>query len=1071
MSRTKALSQWILALLLLATSAFGQTTASIKGSVTDPGGAAVVGAKITVKGVGIDRGTKSNGNGDYEVPALPPGNYTVQIEASGFGTELAKNVTLEVNTNIVQNFSLKVASASETITVEGTAPTIEATTITVGQAISQQTVQELPLNGRHFVDLALLVPGSVTAPQNGFLTAPLRGQGAFAVNTAGMREDAVNWTINGINLNDMVQNQVTFQPTINTVSEFKVDNSTYSAEYGRNAGAIVTIASRSGTDNYHGELYDYVRNNVFDARNAFNPVTTSTGAPNPQSPFRRNQFGGDFGGPIKKGKTFFFLTYEGERHVQGLNTAANVFTPAQLTAIAASPSPIVKAIAALVPAANGTIGGAPAFLGSANAPVNIDQGTADIQHNFSDKDRLHGYYVFQHDLRREATQGTNLVGFGDTREGHRQVLTIGETHVFTSAIVNEALLGFNRIHLTFEPNTTIDPNSLGLASILGPNEQFMPTISITNASAGILFGAERNFPQGRGDTTAVLADNLSWINGRHSFKFGGEFRDFRNDNFNGDPGQLVFNSVADFIAGEVDSSARTIGNVASRINQNALDFYAMDSFKVKPYLTVELGIRYGWNMTPSEADGRFVNFVPGGATGSTLVTDSNPYAQQNKNFQPRVGFIWDLFHNGKTVLRSGYAYQVDQPITGIVTGLSSNPPFALPISVATQQSFAALPTFFNGTPSSISPSFLSPNFKNADVQSWNLNIQQEITRSSSLMVGYFANKGTHLENDINVNQTAVLGQAGAANAALPFQRLSPTSPILPSALGIPLSATITERESGSNSIYNALWTTFTQKVTHGLQLSASYTLSHSIDDVSRNLGGVQVQNSNDIFASRGNSDFDARHRIVANAVYDLPFASSNRFLGGWEVTPIVSWQTGNPFNLVAFNSSSFAGVGSSITLNASGPIQTSGNPLGQWISNPGVLSVPCTLTTTSATKTPTCTAGTLQFGNLGRNQLYGPGFSNVDLGLAKNTKITEKLTLQLRADAFDVLNHPNYGQPGASGGFLAASLQPLVPVTGNPALSNPGNQFGAFSTISSTRFPAGDSGSSRQLQFAVKVMF
>jgi hypothetical protein len=1050
MSSCKAFSLWMLALLLLAASAFGQTTASIKGNVTDPAGAAVVGGKITVKGVGIDRGTQTNGNGDYEVPALPPGHYSVQIEASGFQSEIAKDVTLEVNTNIVQNFALKVAAANEVITVEGTAPVIEATTITVGQTINQQTVQELPLNGRHFVDLALLVPGSVTAPQNGFLTAPLRGQGAFAVNTAGMREDAVNWTINGINLNDMVQNQVTFQPTINTVSEFKVDNSTYSAEYGRNAGAIVTIASRSGTDNYHGELYDYIRNDFFDARNAFNRVTTSTGAPNPISPFKRNQFGGDFGGPIKKGKTFFFLTYEGERHRQGLATAANVFNSTQLSQIAASTNPTVKAIAALIPGTNGTIGGAPAFLGSATAPVNIDQGTVDIQHNFSDADRLHGYWVYQHDLRQEATQGTNLPGYGDTREGKRQVLTLGETHVFTSALVNEALLGFNRIHITFVPNTKIDPNSLGLASTLGPNEQFMPTISITNGSAGILFGAERGFPQGRGDTTVAFADNLSWVRGRHSFKFGGEFRDFRNANFNGDPGQLVFNSVADFIAGTVDSSARTVGNVASRITQNALDFYGMDSFKFKPYFTFELGIRYAWNMTPNEAKDRFVNFVPGGQFGSMLVPVTDPYSQNNKNFQPRVGFAWDLFHTGKTVLRAAYAYQVDEPITGVVTGLSSNPPFALPISVGTPQSFAALPTFFNGTPTSIAPTFVSPNFKDANVQSWNLNIQQELTRSSSIMVGYFANKGTHLENDINANQTTVLGAVGtgAANTALPFRTLSASSPFLP---GVPLASTILERESGSNSIYNALWATFTQKLSHGLQVNASYSWAHSIDDVSRNDAGIQSQNSTNIFASRGNSDFDVRHRIVANAVYDLPFMHSNRWLGGWEMTPIFTWQTGNPFNIVLFNSNTINGVANTVTPTVSGPIVTTGNPLGQWIANPSVFVFPQPKNT---------------FGNLGRNSVYGPGFTNVDLGLAKNTKITERLNLQLRVDAFDLFNHPNYGQPGASGGFLAASLTPGM--IGPPAT---GNQFTTFSTISSTRFPTGDSGSSRQLQLAVKLQF
>jgi hypothetical protein len=1024
--------------LVLGAVAFAQTTASIKGTVTDPSGAAVVGAKVAVAGVGIDRGTQTNASGDYEVPALPPGTYSVEVQMTGFQSQQAKGVVLEVSQNTVQNFSLKVATTNETVTVEAAAPVIETTTITVGQAISQRTVQELPLNGRHFVDLALLVPGTVTAPQNGFLTAPLRGQGAFAVNTAGMREDAVNWTINGVNLNDMSQNQVTFQPTINTVSEFKVDNSTYSAEYGRNAGAIVTIASRSGTNSYHGELYDYIRNDFFDARNAFNrePVR--------MSPFKRNQFGGDFGGPIKKDKTWFFVTYEGERHRQGLATATNVFTPAQLTSIAASPNPTVKAIAALIPGANGTLNNQPAFLGSATAPVNIDQGTVDINHNFSDSDRLHGYWVYQHDLRKEATAGSTLPGYGDTREGKRQVLTLGETHVFTASLVNEAILGFNRIHITFTPNNLTDPSTLGLASTLGPNEVFMPTIAIN--SLGLQFGDERGFPQGRGDTTVAFADNVSWVRGKHSYKFGTEFRDFRNNNFNGDPGQLVFNNPTDFINGQVDSSARTIGNVANRITQNALDFYAMDSYKFKPYLTVELGVRYAWNMTPTEASGRFVNFVPGGAFGSMLVPVSEPYTQNNKNFQPRVGFAWDMFHNQKTVLRGAYAYQVDEPITGVVTGLASNPPNALPISTAVPQTFAALPGFYV-TPTSISPTFVSPNFKDANVQSWNLNIQQELSRSTSMMIGYFGNKGTHLENDINANQTAVLGKVKAGNVNpllgnpnLPFQALSPNSPILPN---MGLAASITERESGSNSIYNALWVTATHKTSHGLQFNAAYTYSHSIDDVSRNVAGIQVQNSNDIFASRASSDFDVRHRFVMNAIYDLPF-QGNRFVTGWEIAPIFTWQSGNPFNIALSNSANITGVANSVTPNVLGTI-TTGNHLGQWITDPSVFSViPNT------------------FGNLGRNSVYGPGFQNLDLALAKNTKLTERMSLQLRCDAFDIFNHPNYGQPGSTGGFLTASLNP-----GNP----PGNQFTSFTTLSSTRFPTGDSGSSRQLQLAVKLVF
>src|ERR1044071_573259 len=296
MLRKKTFSPWMLSLLilLLAATALAQTTASIQGTVSDPSGAAIVGAKITIKNaaLGIERTTQTNGTGAYEVPALPPGVYTVQVQMNGFETQIAKDLILEVSKDSVQNFGLKVASSSEVVTVEASAPMIETTTATVGQTINQRTVQEIPLNGRHFVDLGLLIPGSVTPPQNGFLTAPLRGQGSFAFNTAGNREDTVNFMVNGINLNDMVQNQITFQPSINTVSEFKVDNSTFSAEYGRNSGAIVNIATRSGSNEWHGELFEFLRNDALDARNLF----SSTLAHPP--PFKRNQFGGNLGGPL-----------------------------------------------------------------------------------------------------------------------------------------------------------------------------------------------------------------------------------------------------------------------------------------------------------------------------------------------------------------------------------------------------------------------------------------------------------------------------------------------------------------------------------------------------------------------------------------------------------------------------------------------------------------------------------------------------------------------------------------------------------------------------------------------------
>ncbi len=1044
MLKKVAFSPLVLLLLLLvfAASAFCQTTASIQGTVSDQSGAAVAGATVTVKNTaqGIERTTQTSPTGSYEVPALPPGTYSVQVQMTGFETQLAKSVLLQVSQNSVQNFGLKVASTSEVVTVEAKAPVIESTTMTVGQTIDQRTVQDIPLNGRHFVDLALLIPGTVTPPQSGFLTAPLRGQGSFAFNTAGNREDAVNFMINGINLNDMVQNQVTFQPTINTVSEFKVDNSTYSAEYGRNSGAIVNIATRSGTDTFHGEVYDYLRNNWFDARNAFNPKFSTTGAPLAQSPFKRNQFGGDIGGPIVKGKTFFFLSYEGLRHRQGLNTASNVLGDSDRNAIQAGSNAVAKALLPFIPAANSTLGGSPAFLGSATAPVDIDQGTADINHNFSDKDHLHGYYVYQRDLRQEATQGTSITGFGDTRDGHRQVLTLGETHVFSPSLVNEVRLGANRIHLTFTPNNTTLASAVGLN--MGPNPAFIPTIRIQGAgfATNLLFGAERNFPQGRGDTTGVLGDTLSYVRGRHSLKFGTEFRDFRNDNFNDDPGQLVFSSLANFEAGTVASFARNPGNIANRINQNALDFFAQDSWKFSNSLTLEMGLRYAWNMTPSEALNRFVVFVPvpGTTTAQLLPTDS-PYAQNNKNFQPRVGFSWDVFHTGNTILRGGYAYQVDQPITGYVTGLTSNPPFGALVSVTAATSLANVGTILSGPPASISPTSIDPNFKNADTQSWNLNIQQQVGRTTALMIGYFGTKGTHLAIDRNANQPL--------NPAIPTSRplLTLANSIGSIPAGTTLAPNILEHDSFSNSNYHALWITANKRMSHGVQFNASYTWSHSIDDNSRNSEGISLQDSTNLLAERASSDFDARHRFVINAIYDLPFNSNSKIVGGWQLASIVSLQSGNPFTVnggnAAINGGALLGGVTTMRPDILGPVTVTGNPNG-WLSlAPGALVNP-----------------TNHFGDLGRNTFVGPGWEDIDFSVIKNTKLSERLNVQFRGDAFDILNHPNFGQPTSVPGTAAGALFPGGAVT-------------TFATISSTRFPAGDSGSSRQLQFAVKLQF
>jgi hypothetical protein len=1039
-----------LALAALSSSAFAQSTATLQGSVTDQSGAVVSGAKVTVRNqsTGFERIIQTDSDGNYQAAALPPGVYRVEAQAQGFGPQAINDLTLEVSRIAVQNFQLKVGAMTQEVNVSTDTQVVETSTITVGQVINQKTVQEIPLNGRHFVDLGLLIPGSVTPPQNGFLTAPLRGQGSFAFNTAGAREDTVNFMINGVNLNDMSQNQITFQPSINTVQEFKVDNSTYSAEYGRNSGAIVNIATRSGSNQFHGEAFEFLRNDNFDARNFFDLADNNKDGNLDKPPFKRNQFGAALGGPIIKDKTFFFFSYEGLRQRQGITLpVANVPTQAQRDAVT---DPAIKKLVALIPTPNF---GANQFVGSATAPVNLDQWTGDVSHALGGNDRLHGYYAFQRDLRGEPIlQGNTLPGFGDTRQSHRQIFTLNETHTFGANLVNEARLGFNRIHITFTPNAQLNPADFGINN--GINQSIgLPQINVTGATLN--FGGPNGFPQGRGDTVLVFSDSLSYLLGRHSLKFGGEFRRFYNNNFGTSIGSFGFASMDAFLAGTANAFTVTLGDTSNSVAQGAIGFFTQDSFKWRPNFTIELGLRYDWNMTPSERYNRFVIFDP--ATSSLARVGSGIdeiYHQNNKNIQPRLGFAWDPFKDGKTSVRAGYAILADQPVTGLVSPTAGNPPFATPVALP-----SSVPTVTLGSAlarvqasNTLSPTSIAQDFDNAYVQSWNLNIQRQIGEGLSASVGYFGSKGTHLQITRNINQILPDGTR-------PFRAVSASSAILPNIL----LANITQRESGGNSNYNALWVTANKRFSQGLQFNASYTFSKSIDYNSRTNQGITVQDSYNALGDRGLSDFDVRHRFVINTIYELPF-KGNRLVAGWQLSAIVQAQSGNPLTILSGSPAAIAGTPiPGININALtgvatirpdviGPIDVTGNP-DHWFSN-----------TVCDPRSPAgCPAGSvfalpvafvngknvIHFGNLGRNTITGPGFSDVDFSVIKNTNITEALRVQFRAEVFDLFNHANFGNPNTT--------------------ALPGSK--TFGAITSTRFPTGDSGSSRQMQFALKLMF
>jgi hypothetical protein len=1075
----------VLALLVLFLGvlwpASAQSTATLQGTVTDPAGAAVPNAKVVAsnEATGVQSETVSDSAGAYLFPSLLIGNYKLEIMASGFQRVVLNGLRLDVASTVTQNVLLTLGQTSQTVEVVAVEPLVNTSSNEIGQVINSKTVQQIPLNGRHFTDLSLLTPGTVTPPANGFLSAPLRGQGSFGINTAGQREDTTNWLVNGVNLNDNVQNQITFQPPIDTLAEYKIDNSSFPAQYGRNSGAIVNLATRSGTNEYHGELFEFFRNNALDARNFFNVGKGSTGNFLPQAPFKRNDFGVDFGGPILKNKLFFFLAYEGLRQHQSLSVSTPVPSVDDRATVTA---PAINSLLKLIPGAN-LVGTGKAtdpntfnlFSGGVLANVSLNQGSADIDYELSQKDSFHGYYVTQRDLRQEPTAGgaiaANLPGFGDTREGSRQLLTFSEDHVFSPTLSNTVRLGFNRIHLIFTPNGLLDPAAFNITMPAGsPVASGLPFL---NVGGTIGFGGPTGEPQGRGDTTVVLNDGFSWLKGRHTFMFGGEIRRAYNNNIALNIGSLTYSSIANFLADKANAFTVQLGSGNDKILQPAYDVFAQDSFKLKSNLTLNFGLRYAWNATPSEARGRFTNFDP--LTGN-LVETGQPYQQNNTNFQPRVGFAWDPFKDGKTSVRGGYAIMTQAPTTNIVSPLSSNPPFAVPISAssATNAITAENPSAaVKGT--SLGPVVINPGFNNSYAQDWNLSVQRQITSNLGLEIAYVGVKGTHLQLTQNVNQPFVTN--GFYGSTRPFPALPAASPIIPAQCAAPNPncpyGNINQVNSGGNSNYNALWITANKHVSRGLEFLATYTYSKSLDYNSLSTGETYIiQNAYNPRGDYGNSEFDARNRIALSGFYQLPF-KGNRFESGWQFGIVFQAQSGNPVNpTLAIG----PGPGISLTVRPDmlAPIGTNGNPSNYFtnaiLCEPfngtpsggapvipacaatpfATLAVPCTFSSTPTAPGGTTypmVPGTCHPGTLGRNAIPGPAFVNTDFSVTKDTKITERLNLQFRTEMFDIFNHPNFG---------------------NPVLTATSKSFGQ---ITSTRFPTGDFGSSRQVQFALLLQF
>jgi hypothetical protein len=1044
----------VLVTLVIAGAAHAQSTATLQGAVTDTQNAIMPGVSIAIRNqaTGVERTTTTDAAGQYVAASLQPGKYTVTAHIQGFQDQ-TRDVELGVAQTVVLNLRLGIGALAENVTVTGASPLIDTATVSVGQVMPEKTVQEIPLNGRHFVDLGPLMPGGSTAPQNAGLSAPLRGQGAFSFMSAGNRETAVNLMVNGINLNDLSNSQVTFQPSINTVSEFKVDNSTFSAEYGRNSGAIVNVATRSGSNTFHGEAFDFYRDDRYDSRNYFNPPSLDTaGKVTPQSVFNRKQFGANLGGPVMKNRSFFFFSYEGLRHKQGVDMNSGTLTAAQRAAVT---DPLSQKLLAFIPVANDLTG--TRAIASPIAPVENDQYTIDSRTNLRTNDDLHFYYAFQRDTRIESNaQGQTVAGYSDTRGGHRQIMTINETHVFGPTLVNEVRGGFNRISITFIPNTLVDTNALGIN--VGQTSMPIALPSITINGPQLNFGGPAGFPSGREVTTFAVGDTATYLRGNQVFKFGGEVRRVKHYGFSNDPGRFTFPSVAAFQQGFGSSFSITLGTQSFNAYVNAIGAFVQNSISVGSRLKLDLGLRYDYLPSPTEADDKLVRFDP--STVSLVQIGTNGFDQVTRNgsdFQPRVGVIWNATSDGKTVVRGAYAIMINQSNTGYFTGETANPPIVNPLSsqaAGTAASNIRLDAAASQAgAAALAPSFTDPNFQPARMQSWNVNVEREIA-GIGLMAGHFGSHGDRLRIPINLNQFTVPG-----GTVRPYPRLSATSPIMPGAsLG-----NITEQTSLGWSNYKALWITANRRLSHGLQLQGSYTLSKSQDTNSYDGTGAQnngsLQDSTNIGNSYGLSDFDVRHRLALNASYDLPF-HGNRLKDGWQVVVVEQAQTGNPLNVIT-NIANITGVssvrpdliGSLPAINPHPNNDQNGFPVSyQWFDGQTTVCDPRvagSCTAASIFALPYSPNGVAHFGSLPRNALIGPGFGNTDFSVIKNLALVGSSRAQFRLEIFNLFNQANLGQPGR------------VATVGSTS----------FGIISNTRFPTGDSGSARQIQFAVKFLF
>jgi hypothetical protein len=966
------------------------------GRVLDATGEVIPGARISAGHTdgGVTRSVVSASDGRFCIVDLALGVYRVTIDAAGFRTEVIA-VSLELGGTLLRDVQVGAVEQSEKVTVRG--DLIGGSTAAASHVVDGGGVQDMPLNGRHVMDITVTVPGAVAPSQSGFSSRPSRGVGPVAVNIAGNREEAVAFLVNGVSVNNLTFGSLVYEPPISSVREVRVDSTTFAAEHGHVSGAIVNISTRSGTNQFRGDVFGQLRNDALDARNFFEPAT------GPPQQLQRQHFGGSVGGPILRGRTFFFASYEGIRHEQDVTMNSLVPSDAQRAGVT---NPVIQRLLPLIPPANAIASdGTSRFVGSAPAIFDSDRWTLDFRHEIAANHRLHVFKGSQRlHVQEPASQGNSVPGFGSVRRPSHGIFTLTLEQARGAAIVHEARIGRSRLDGGTFPAAMFNPADYGIDN--GVTRAIgLPQIAV---AGDLNFGGPAILPQGRFDSSWVFADVVSVARGRHGLRFGGEYRHFINDNFFEGTGMFNFPSLDAFLSASANAFSITLGERRSVIDQRAVAAFVQDRFQVSDTLTLELGLRYEWHVTPTEREGRFVIFD---VATSSLRPANRIYRQNNLNLEPRLALAWDPGSSGRSVLHAAYARTVDQPGTTAVRDTAGNPPFATPLTAGGSISLdSAIDRAMAG---GLAPVTIDPDFRNAGLHAWTVRLQQQVTPATAITVGYRGSKGADLRISRNINQPV--------NGVRPFPRVANTSPIAPGRM----LANITQVESTGFSNYHGAWIAMAQRQWRGLQFDASYTWSRSLDTNSLNSSGFALQDAYDIAGEYGPSDFDARHRAVFKAIYDLPF-TGHALTRNWQVAVVVQSQSGNPVNIVT-STSSLNGVPNTVRPDLTGPIRILGSA-DRWFD-------------------PSAFVAVNRFGNLGRNAVVGPGYYATDLSISKQVPTIGRGGLLFRIEVFNVFNQVNLGPPGN--------------IVGSPT----------FGKITRTRFATGETGSSRQVQLTAKVAF